>query len=306
MTITLNASVDTYYRLEALTIGAITRTANPVRTAGGKGLNVARVLKQLGIDVTATGFVGGRNGDFIRAELRKAGIKDEFIEIEGETRQCLAFMDRLKNQTEILEEGPLISEEEQFLFKKEVGPLLERSEVVSISGSLPKGTSPEMYQWIIEEARKRGKRVLLDTSGKALVHCLPYAPFLVKPNMEELEKLIGRECARDEDVWAAMEQIAENGIQVVIVSNGGKGSFVLHNGERLKVSPPKIEAVSSVGSGDAFVAGFAAGLIYGKSIGECVALATACGTANALEEKTGCIQPELVDGLLEKVNVEHV
>ena len=150
ITVTLNPAVDTAYQLDKLKIGKSTRTKNPLKSAGGKGLNVTRVATLLGEDITATGFLGGSNGAFIRDQLEQLGVTDEFIQVQGETRQCLSFIDSEKNQTEILEEGPCISECEAKLFEEKIAKLLKDaseasggqeagcSAVLAVSGSLLK------------------------------------------------------------------------------------------------------------------------------------------------------------------------
>ncbi|USK40819.1 1-phosphofructokinase [Cytobacillus firmus] len=303
LTVTLNPAIDTVYRLEYLKTGSSTRTKNPLKSAGGKGLNVTRVLSILGERVTATGFLGGSNGTFIRNELAKLGVRDEFVQIAGETRQCLAFIDSRNNQTEVLEEGPFISSVEQEELRQHLRILIPEAQILIVSGSLPFGVSSSLYQWMIREAKNHGVKVLLDTSGEALAESLPYGPCLIKPNREELEGILGRSCQREEEIWNAMEKIAENGIEVVIVSDGERGSLVYYKGEKLNVISAEIRAVSAVGSGDSFVAGFAAGLSKGYSIRDTLVLASACGAANALEERTGYINLQNLNTLIEQISI---
>ena len=303
LTVTLNPALDTAYRLEYLKTGSSIRTKNPLKTAGGKGLNVTRVLSILGESVTATGFLGGSNGTYIRNELAKLGARDEFIQILGETRQCLAFIDSWNNQTEILEDGPFISSEEQEEIRELLRVLIPEVQILVVSGSLPQGVSSSLYQWMIMEAKNHGVKVLLDTSGEALAESLLLGPYLIKPNREELEEILGRSCQREEEIWKAMEKIAENGIEVVIVSDGERGSLVYYKGEKLRVITAEIRAVSAVGSGDSFVAGFAAGLSKGYSIKDTLVLASACGAANALEERTGYINLQNLNTLIEQISI---
>ncbi|WP_394139417.1 1-phosphofructokinase [Cytobacillus oceanisediminis] len=304
LTVTLNPAIDTAYRLEYLKTGSTTRTKKPLKTVGGKGLNVTRVLSILGESVTATGFLGGSNGTYIRNELARLGVRDEFVQILGETRQCLAFIDSRNNHTEILEEGPSISSEEQEEIRKLLRVLIPEVNILVVSGSLPLGVSSNLYQWMIREAKNHGVKVLLDTSGEALAESLLLGPYLIKPNREELEEILGCSCQGEEEIWKAMEKIAEKGIEVVIVSDGDKGSLVYYKGERLKVVSAEIRAVSAVGSGDSFIAGFAAGLSKGYSIKDTLVLASACGSANALEETTGYINLQNLDYLIKQISIE--
>ena len=318
ITVTLNPAVDTAYQLDKLKIGKSTRTKNPLKSAGGKGLNVTRVATLLGEDITATGFLGGSNGAFIRDQLEQLGVTDEFIQVQGETRQCLSFIDSEKNQTEILEEGPCISECEVKLFEEKIAKLLKDaseasggqeagcSAVLAVSGSLPKGFVSGLYRMILAEAKKSGVKVILDTSGQALIDCIEDGPYLIKPNLQELEQVLGYRCQNEDEIWSAMEKLQEKGIKVVIVSDGENGSLVLYEDKHYRVSTAKIEAASAVGSGDSFIAGFAAGMVRGYSIEQTLVLASACGAANAMEERTGYINLDTVGALIEKITVDMV
>lgn len=317
ITVTLNPAVDTAYQLDVLTIGESTRTKNPLKSAGGKGLNVTRVAKLIGEDIVATGFLGGSNGAFIREQLQQLGVADEFIQIQEETRQCLSFIDKEKNQTEILEEGPCISECEAVKFQEKLAGILNdatdelisgqeaRRPVLTLSGSLPKGGSSELYQWIIVEAKKKHIKVILDTSGQALIDCLKCGPYMIKPNLQELEQALGYRCQNEEEIWTAMEKIQEKGIEVVVVSDGENGSLVLFRNMHYRVSTIKVDAVSAVGSGDSFIAGFATGLVRGYSLEQTLALASACGAANALEERTGYVDVKNVKELIGQITVKQ-
>lgn len=304
LTITLNPAIDTCYYLEEIKMGKAVRTKSPIKTAGGKGLNVSRVITLLGEKVIVTGFLGGSNGVFIHGQLQKLGVDDQFVQIEGETRQCLSFIDEEMNQTEVLEEGPFILDNEQQQLKRKVKAIMNDIQIIVISGSLPKGVSAELYQWIIAEANHQGIKVLLDTSGQTLIECLFSAPFMIKPNRDELEQILNKAHLTDEKIWQAMEEIQENGIPLVIVSDGANGSFVLYDKTRYKVGSAKISVVSAVGSGDSFVAGIAAGLAKNYTIEKSLLLGSACGAANALEEKTGFLRLEKVDELIKDIVVE--
>ena len=321
ITVTLNPAVDTAYQLDKLKIGESTRTKNPLKSAGGKGLNATRVAKLLGEEIIATGFLGGSNGAFIRDQLQQVGVTGEFIQVQGETRQCLSFIDSEKNQTEILEEGPCISECEAKLFEEKVAELLTEtvgvaeasggqgagcSAVLAVSGSLPKGFVSGLYRMILAEAKKSGIKVILDTSGQALIDCIEDGPYLIKPNLQELEQVLGYKCQNEDEIWAAMEKLQEKGIKVVIVSDGENGSLVLYEDKHYRVSTANIEATSAVGSGDSFIAGFAAGMVRGYSIEQTLVLASACGAANAMEERTGYINLDTVGALIEQITVDMV
>ena len=317
ITVTLNPAVDTAYQIDMLRIGESIRTKNPFKSAGGKGLNVTRVAKLLGEEIVTTGFLGGSNGAFIREQLLELGVKDEFIHIQDETRQCLSFNDCQKNQTEILEEGPCVTQYEVEMLKKKIATLLKqatlsdestgsKSSILTISGSLPKGVDSAIYQWILMEAKKKNMKVILDTSGQALLDCLDYGPFMIKPNLEELEQVLGYSCKAEAEIWKSMKKMQMKGIEVVIVSNGERGAFVLHNNIQYRVSTAKVEAVSAVGSGDSFVAGFAVGMVRGYTFEQTLKLASACGAANAMEERTGYIDVDNMKKLIGQISINGV
>ncbi|MGV3488767.1 MAG: 1-phosphofructokinase [Tuberibacillus sp.] len=307
VTITLNPAIDTMYRMASFEINKGHRVEAPIRTAGGKGLNVSRVARCLNEDVLATGFVGGTNGEFIRNEIRKMGIEDGFVAIEGETRVCLAFNDDNGNQTELMEYGPTISESEQKKFLEDLPEILEAADTLVISGSLPRGVTPDLYKVILQKAAEKGVKALLDTSGTALKESLEAQPFMIKPNRDELEQWLGVPIKNDEQIWDAVRNAASRyGIPLVIVSDGANGCFVSYSGKLYKVSSVKVPVVNPVGSGDSFVAGIAVGLHRGHSIEETLALASACGAANASEAMTGFVNPDKVTEMMKQVDIQLI
>lgn len=289
VTVTLNPAIDTVYQLEQVEIGSVVRTKSPLKSAGGKGLNVTRVASQLGEKVAATGFVGGHTGQFIRQEVEKLGANDWFVQIDGETRQCLAFIDQAGNQTEILEEGPVITLDKQERFMNQLADLLIDARILVISGSLPKGVCADFYKKIIQEAKNRNIMVILDTSGDMLKDCIDAKPFMIKPNRQELEGILQRSITSETKIWESMKEMHRKGIELVVVSDGSNGSYAVYQNNCYKVSTASIAAKSAVGSGDAFVAGAATGLARSLPIEEVLTLASACGAANALEYRTGYV-----------------
>lgn len=191
LTVTMNPSVDTRYQLDELIIDDVNRVT-PEKTAGGKGLNVARVLGQLGDDVVATGLLGGHMGAYMAELMDANGIKNDFVPIKGETRICLNIL-HAGNQTELLESGPTIAPEELDAFTAKFAELASKADVVTISGSLPRGVEADYYAKITGIAENAGVKVLLDTSGASLEAALKseVKPELVKPNLTEINGLLG-------------------------------------------------------------------------------------------------------------------
>ena len=198
LTVTMNPSVDTRYQLDELIIDDVNRVT-PEKTAGGKGLNVARVLGQLGDDVVATGLLGGHMGAYMAELMDANGINNDFVPIKGETRICLNIL-HAGNQTELLESGPTIAPEELDAFTAKFTELAGKADVVTISGSLPRGVEADYYAKITGIAENAGAKVLLDTSGASLEAALKseVKPELVKPNLTEINGLLGTSFTTDD------------------------------------------------------------------------------------------------------------
>lgn len=304
-TISLNPSVDRRYMIDDFETGKIFRTSSYGATAGGKGLNVTRVASTLGQKVLATGLLGGKSGEFIEAELDKVeGVSHDFVKIDGETRSCIAIVSTGGGQTEILESGPTVSGHDVERFLGHYKSLVEKSSIIVASGSILAGMPKTIYADLIQIARERNVPFLLDTSGVALQKGIKAGPTLVKPNLEELEAYVGHKLVNEADVVRAGKQLAENGILYVVVSLGGEGSIVIHHDQVYRVRLPKVEVINPVGSGDSMVAGFAVGLARNYDLIHTIKLASASGTANAMEPSTGNVNPEKVEELMKQIVVE--
>ena len=303
LTVTLNTSVDMRFVVHDFQPGGVFRAMEDQQTAGGKGLNVTRVLKQLQAPVLATGLVGGKNGEFIQEQLDGLGINHSFVSVQGNTRVCIAVLDG-DVQTEVLGRGPRIAKDELERFFQEFQRLAQQAKIVCISGSIPPSVPDTVYADMVELAWRCGCKVILDSSGPALAKALSAQPFLVKPNEDELRALVGRELNSQEDIVLAMKDIAGRGVEVVVVSQGAKGALVHAAGRVYSVKAPQVKAVNPVGSGDAMVAGFAHGIHGDWELERTLAWAAACGVANAMEAQTGYVQPDNVQRLLEAVEVE--
>lgn len=194
LTVTLNPAIDISYPLEAFHLNTVNRVAQVGKTAGGKGLNVSRVLKELGAEVLATGFADDILGAEIVENLKGEGIDSRFTKISGKTRNCIAILHE-GQQTEILEKGPQILRQEAEEFIENFKAMLSEVEAIAISGSLPDGLQETFYSELIAIANKQEKTVVLDCSGRSLEAVLknPHKPSVIKPNLEELTDLLGKE-----------------------------------------------------------------------------------------------------------------
>lgn len=290
LTVTLNPAIDVSYPLDELKCDTVNRVVDVTKTPGGKGLNVCRVLNDFGETVKATGCIGGESGDFIINHLPDS-ILSRFYKISGDTRTCIAILHE-GNQTEILEKGPLLSVEEIDGFTHHFKYLLNDVDVVTLSGSLPAGMPDDYYQKLIGIANLNGKKTVLDCSGNALEAVLKgdSKPTVIKPNLEELSQLLGKEMTKD---FEALKEVLQDelfeGIEWIIVSLGADGVFAKHNDTFYNVDIPKIEIVSAVGSGDSTVAGIASGLANDEDDRALLTKANVLGMLNAQEKQLGML-----------------
>jgi tagatose 6-phosphate kinase len=308
LTITLNPSVDISYKLPGdFSLDTVNRVEDVSKTAGGKGLNVTRVLHQLEEEVAATGFLGGSLGAFIRKEMSPLAVHDYFVEIDGATRNCIAVIHE-GQQTEILESGPTITQAEAGRFLDNLASHVKQADLITISGSLPKGLPANYYNQILKLADQHNTRVLLDTKGELLGHALENKskPYLIKPNQEELGDLLGKELPNEIHIIEALKSDLFRDIPWVVVTLGAYGAIVKHEQTMYNVTIPKVQAVNPVGSGDAVIAGLAAGISRNLSDENLIKFGLAMGVLNALEERTGHIDPNKVDWCVEQIQVEKL
>jgi tagatose 6-phosphate kinase len=301
--VNLNLAVDEIVHLDGLTLGDVHRASRVERLAGGKGVNVARVLRALAEDARLTGFLGGSAGDFIRRELEREEIPSSCIRIKNESRTCIILDDHTaRTQTVINEAGPEVAEEELSAFLERYAQLLSASDVVVITGSLPPKLSPQVYARLISLAHKMSKPVLLDTSAEPLGQALGARPFLVKVNGAEAGALLRLQINEFVDAARAARLLIESGARHAMITLGAAGAVLNFDGVEYSIRPPRVEARNSVGSGDAVMAGLATALIRGLSLEETARLAVAAGAANSLRG-AGRVTAEEVSRLLKEVGV---
>lgn len=306
-TVTLNAAIDKTYYVPRFVPGEVSRASRVYSQPGGKGINVARVIRQLDMPVVATGFVAGSNGDFIAGELDRQGVPHDFVRTEGESRLCLNIIDEASgSSTEILEPGPVISPEAMERMREKLTVLARASRLVCFSGSLPKGVPDSYYAELIALVQAEGAPAFLDTSGTALRQGVRSSPYFIKPNEDELAQLTGLPAALAEDELAdRLSALQREGLRLITASLGAAGSLTLHDGRLYRAEAPRVAAVNTVGCGDAFVAGLAVGTARELPLAECLRLATAAGSANALSVRAGEIRAEDVRALLDRVQVRE-
>lgn len=309
LTVTLNPSIDISYFIDSFHLDHVNRTSHVTKTPGGKGLNVTRVLHQLNIPVTATGFLGGHTGAFLADGLDQLGIKHAFSPCAEETRNCIAILSE-NNQTEILESGPTITQDEIDQFLKNFTTLVKTEiEWITLSGSLPKGFPDDFYQVLLSLAAKENCKVLLDSSGNYLKHALKSKdkPYLIKPNHQELAELLHKETSKETTTLLDYLQAPLfDGVSYIVVTLGADGALIKNGNDYYRATLPKIEAVSPVGSGDASLAGIAAALYQKKPLINILKTGMTTGLLNTLEAQTGTINTDSFTTYFDQILVEKL
>ena len=309
ITVTLNAAIDRTLSVPNFKPGRRHRTVQTQTMAGGKGVNIARTLKTLGQPVIATGFAGGPTGTRIVEQLTDESILTDFVRIREESRTNLSVVDPTNGeQTEVNERGATVTSREMELFHDKLLYLARGAEVVVFAGSLPPGVEPEAYATLIRELRKRGLTTVVDTDGEPLRLAVRAEPTVVSPNVLEAEELVGHEFNDDEDRTIAVREMLELGAKeaIMTVENGCFAALPTESGGhrmvRVRVEPR--EPVATVGSGDAFLAGYVAARYSGQALEECLRFGVACGAESTQRLGAGVIDPREVDRLLGEVEVE--
>ncbi|RAP75981.1 1-phosphofructokinase family hexose kinase [Paenibacillus montanisoli] len=306
--VSLNSAIDKRLLVPGFQPGAVNRAVHADATAGGKGLNVARVAQSLGATVLATGFAGGSNGSWIMNKLHEIGLPHQMVPISQESRICLNIIDELTGgSTEILEPGPEISPEEKERFLALWRTLCQPGRWLTLSGSLPRGLGDSFYAQLVAEARKAGANVILDTSGSALKLGMQCGPHTIKPNEEEFRQCFGTDPRDHTAVRQVAEQLGGYGVQSLLVSLGREGCLAARPDGRLWLAvPPAVEAVNPVGSGDSFVAGWTVACSRGLDVPDALRCAIAAGTVNAMSPSTGQVSRADAEAMIDRVQVTPI
>lgn len=306
LAVTMNPSVDISYPLDTLKINKVNRVTEVTKTAGGKGLNVTRVLHQLKTPVIASGILGGTIGQFIENKLDETKIKHAFMPINQESRNCIAILHDDMQQTEILEKGPVLTQRDEDKFLIHFENSLADVSVVTISGSLPKGLSDNLYEKMIAIASTKEIPVILDSSGEPLRVSLvgKHKPFLIKPNQEEIAQLIEQPINDLAELQEILSQYSIfEGVEWVVVSLGADGALIKHNNDFFRLTLPKITVVNPVGSGDSTVAGLASAIASGANAFEIMKTGMTTGMLNTMEKQTGFINKALFNEYYNQVEI---
>ena len=310
VTVTLNAALDRTLTVPNFQRGQRHRASQGLTLAGGKGINIARALKRLGVPVVATGLVGGNTGTRVVEELTAEAILNDFVRIDGESRTSTAVVDpTASTYTEINEWGPAVTQEELEMLLDKLHYLSQGAAAVVFAGSLPRDVDDGFYGEAIRRVKRDGVHTVLDAEGQPLRLGVQAEPFLVSPNQREAEALAGHEFSEDDDFMLGLEAIAERGARNVLITQEA-GCFVLLREDRelhrYRALAPQVEPVSTVGSGDVLLASFLAAWLDDKPPAEALRTAVATGAAATLEVGAGRFEQREVGRLIGSVRVAEL
>lgn len=280
-TVTLNPSIDYIVEVEDMRLGSLNRMTRDLKLPGGKGINVSRVLNQLKVQNTATGFLGGFTGRFIEDWLREEGTSSDFVPVSGDTRINIKL--KSGEETEINGTGPDISSEEAEALMNKLRNL-EAGDIVIMSGSIPPSLGEDFYSRLIGVCRQQGAEFVIDTTGQALQQTLVHGPLLVKPNHHELAELFGVSISTREEIIIYGRKLLEAGAQHVLVSMAGEGALFISEQGVYYANAPAGRVKNSVGAGDSMIAGFVGTLSMEGDALEAFRTGVACGSATAFSD----------------------
>ncbi len=282
-TVTLNPAVDYTLRVNKFTAGGLNRPTDTALSFGGKGVNVSRVLTALGVENRALGFVAGEVGEMLESGLRRLGVDTDFVHLAaGNTRINVKIM--AENETELNAVGPTVDAAAFGQLAAQVATLAD-GDTLCLCGSLPPGCDADTYARLLSCVKDQNIRTVVDATGEVLLRTLPYRPYLIKPNRDELSALAGWELPDDTSVLAAVRNLQKKGARNVLVSLGGDGVLLLtEDGKVHRRAAYRGEVRGTVGAGDSTVAGYLAALEQGADANEALRVAVAAGSATAFSD----------------------
>ncbi len=305
-TVTLNPALDRTVWIDELVEDDVNRVKKEEHYAGGKGIDVSRVLTNLETPNKALGFIGGYTGLEIEGILLNEGINIDFTHISDETRRNIVINTIQSNKQYLISSpGHKVQPQELSKFFHKIENIND-AKFFTFNGSLPPNLHPVIYAKGIEIAKSKGAKTFLDTDGENLRVGIQGKPNYIKPNIHELSRLVKRELNSFEEIIKAAEEINKRGVEVVLVSMGAKGILLVSSLNIYHGIPPKVQVKNTIGAGDSSIAGFIYGLYHHKPLNECLKLAVAAGTATTLKEGTALATMEDIQKIIDKVEIKEI
>jgi len=307
ITVTLNPALDKTIEIDEFKIDSVNRIESTRVDAGGKGINVSKVIKELKHKSIALGFLGGSSGSQIKNYLDDLNIDNNFLTIKGETRTNIKIFDKVNNtHTDINENGPSLGQQDIINIKEKIMGYCKENSLVILSGSVPSGVNSSIYGEIILDVKNKGGKVILDAEGELLMEGIKAGPYMVKPNIDELEKAFGMSIDNEAKIIETAKKILEYGVKYVVISLGSEGSIFICPDKVAKVKGIKVEVKSTVGAGDSMVAAMAVAVEEDYSFEEAIKLACATSTANVMTEGTQTGRFVDIERIKKEIIINHL
>ena len=306
-TVTLNPALDKTVESPGMALDTVNRVTSMRTDPGGKGINVSKVIAKLGGESCAVGILGGESGRTLLAALEREGLRTHFRFVEGQTRTNLKIIDRaLHTNTDINEPGLTVSPADLDALLRDLLGMVREGDIVVLAGSLPQGAPQDTYRVWTAACREKGARVCLDADGVLLAEGLKAAPYLIKPNEDELSRLVGHRLTDTDELIAEGRRLLKGGVTRVVISLGERGALYLRGNEVLYAEGLSIPVGSTVGAGDSVVAALAYADSLGMSDEDAVRLSTATGAANVMCSGTQPAEREAIEKLLPQVKIRRI
>ena len=306
-TVTLNPALDKTVEIPGMALDTVNRVTSMRTDPGGKGINVSKVIAKLGGESCAVGILGGESGRTLLAALEREGLRTHFRFVEGQTRTNLKIIDRaLHTNTDINEPGLTVSPADLDALLRDLLGMMHEGDIVVLAGSLPQGAPQDTYRVWTAACREKGARVCLDADGVLLAEGLKAAPYLIKPNEDELSRLVGHRLTDTDELIAEGRRLLKGGVTRVVISLGERGALYLRGNEVLYAEGLSVPVGSTVGAGDSVVAALAYADSLGMSDEDAVCLSTATGAANVMCSGTQPAERETVEKLLPQVKIRRI
>ncbi|HDK26148.1 MAG TPA: 1-phosphofructokinase family hexose kinase [Candidatus Atribacteria bacterium] len=307
-TVTLNPALDVILEVNNLKLDQYNKVHNAQVTSGGKGINVSKAVRGCGRETIALGFLGGGRGRIIEEELRGLGITTNFWHIEEKTRSNTIIWDKKTGQHTLLSEvGPQVTEYDLEMFHSIFYRVMSQSSIVTLSGSLPRGTPVDIYANLIDIAKERGVKTILNASGEPFIKGLEGKPFLAKPDIRKSNKVFGIVIDSEKNAINAAKEVVRRGAEIAIVSLELQKDIIATQNELWFAETTYGKIVNLIGAGDALIAGFAVALAEeDKSFREIIEFSMACALASALREEVEFNSRKEVEKCLKCVNVKKI
>lgn len=306
VTITLNPALDLTGSVNELNVGSVSLVQQSNLHAAGKGVNVAKVLSDLGADVTVTGFLGKDNPELFHQLFNDIGVKNEFVEVQGATRINVKLVEANGNVSDINFPGVQVTADEIARFEETLFRLAKTHDYFVLAGSLPGGVTAEQCAAWIKALHQQGKKVLFDSSKAALKSGIEAHPWLIKPNDEELGDFVGEHLETPEQCQAAAQTLSDKGIENIVVSMGADGVMWLNQGKWLRAQPPRMNVVSTVGAGDTLVAGLCWGYMQLMPKNDLLRFATALSALAVSQVGVGLTSQEELENIKQQTEVSEL